>query len=437
LKQVVPVLVFCMYSVAVYGQTSSTDPTSTTPLSPAPTANTATTLQGGFFRGDFFNASAFVNGVYDTVQQTLGRSSNLGGIGFAFGGAASASKSFSDSILSLSYRGEYRDYASGFGGTGTNQDLSLVYSKRLSNRWQLTFQEQAGMLLYGTTAYSVNPDSPTISNPFSPSTRFVQSSVTATYQQSARLSYSVTGAFILNRYSFAGAFGMTGGTASGSVNYLLSQRTKVSLTYTHDEYRYTGEGGSSSINGMFATVSHTFGRSWLAKVSAGASHVSTAGIYNLPVIIDDNGTPVSGYVRFPYNVNKAIPTFNASLAHSIGRFSLSGVFSHGVNPGNGTYLTSSNTAANGYISRNFGSSSVFTVSAGLNRLTSVASGLGQSYSQTQFSAYYSRLIFPHVSAQGTYQLINYSSISNYGSTLDNRFMFGVSVSLKNVPTTLF
>lgn len=401
--------------------------------------NTATSLSGGFFRGDFFNASAFVNGVYDSVEQNLGSASNLSGFGYSLGGSVSASKAFSNSLLSLSYRGEYRNYPSGFGGTGTNQNLNLIYTKRLGRRWEVSFNEGAGIMLYNSIAYNIDPAAPPLANPFSPSTRFLQSSVTATYQQSARLSYTLSGNFFLNRYSYGGATGSTGGIFSGSATYVLSLRTSVSATYSHDEFRYQFGGGASSINGVSGTVSHTFGRLWLVKVSAGGSHISTAGLYRIPVLINDNGVLIPAFAQIPYSVDKTIPTFQGSVTHPLGRFNLTVSASHGVSPGNGTYLTSSNTAVNGYVTRNFNREAVLTFSGGFNSLKSVAAaqGLNQAFKQSTATVFYSRVLMPHISGEVSYSLIDYSNLSSYSGRLDNRFTFGVSFSLKNVPTTLF
>jgi hypothetical protein len=402
--------------------------------------NTATSLSGGFFQGDFFNASAFINGIYDSVEQNLNASSKTGGFGFEVGGGISASKSFSDSMLSLSYRGGYRHYPSGFGTSGPNQNFALIYGKRFGPRWTLLFNEAAGIMLYDTVAYNTNPSVPPLSNPFSPSTRFAQSSVTATYRQTQRLTYTATGTFFVNRYSSGslGQAGTTGGIYSGSVEYELTPRTRIAGTYTHDDFFYQGHAGTSHVNGASASVTHIFGRGWTARFSAGVSHVDTAGIYRVPVLIDNgSGQLVPGFVLVPYNTTKFIPTFGASLLHRFRILNVSVNALHGVNPGNGTFLTSSNTAVNGYASRAFGRTAILTAAASFSHLTSIAEGVGQSYSQTNITAFYSRVLFSHISGYASYSLIRYSSVTNFSASTDNRFIFGLSFSLRNVPFTLF
>jgi len=438
LKQLAAVLLVIAGSCGAFAQY----PTPSTPgYEPgAAGANTATSLSGGFFPGDFFNASGFIDGIYDSVEQTLHSSSNTSGFGFDGGGAITASKSFSDSFLSVNYRGGYRHYPTGFGSNGTNQNFALIYTKRFGPRWTLLFNEAAGIMLYDTVAYNTNPSVPPLSNPFSPSTRFADSSVTASYRQTQRLTYTATGTFFLNRYSSAtlGQEGATGGIYSGSVAYELSLRTSIAGTYSHDDFFYEGAAGTSHVNGLSASLTHTFGRGWTAKFSAGASHIATAGIYRIPVLIDNgSGQLVNGFVLVPYDTKKYIPTFQASLIHRFRILNIAVNALHGVNPGNGTYLTSSNTAVNGYTSRAFGRKAILTAAAGFSHLDTIAKGVGQSYTQTNVTAFYSRVLFPHISGYGSYSLIRYSSITNFAATTDNRFTFGLSFSLRNVPFTLF
>ena len=410
---------------------------SITALAQAPyDTGVSTSLADGFFRGDYFNASAFVDGAYDSTQQVV-NSPNAGGPGFAVGGSVTGTKKFSDSSLSLTYRGEYRDYSGSFGGTGTNQNLNFAYTKRLGRRWNFIFQTNAATILYGSQYYSFNPSQPPLNNPLSNSTRFLQSTIGFTYRQTQRLTYDFTGSFFLNRYSYAGATGVTGGIFSGSATYQLSARTSFGGTYSHDEMRYQFGAGSSTVDGFFGTLSHRFGQTWLAHVSAGASRVSTAGEYRIPVSIVVDGQTITGIEIIPYNIQTVIPTVQAGLDKHLRAFDFGANFSHGVSAGNGSYLTSTNTSYLGHLSRNFGRVSSLTVSGGHAQLSSVAKAVQQGYSQDTFTAYYSRLVYSHVSAYGGYSFYRYGGLLGFGARNDNRFVFGISFSTKNVPLTLF
>ncbi len=205
MKSFTLLLIFAFAGVAL-AQDAPADPqTHTSPL----------TLASGLLEHDFVNFYVFGNGIYDT--QTLAGSTNVSSWGEEVGGGVSASHIFRDGSLSLSYRGAYRNYSNSIFGSGTDQSLSFGISKQVTRRWGISFYQAAGIYLYGGTYFSVEPvESNLVStNPFSPETRFLNSALSVTYQQTRRLSYSFSGDFFLNRYNYAGAIGTTG--TSGSV----------------------------------------------------------------------------------------------------------------------------------------------------------------------------------------------------------------------------
>jgi hypothetical protein len=430
LKQLLALL-FALGSVRVLAQTPASAPP---PAIGA--ASRATSLVSSFFNGDFFNATAFFDGIYDTTQQAV-NAPNTGGAGFDVGGSVSGSKSFSNALLSLTYRGEYRDYGSSFGGKGSNQNLNFIYTKRLGVRWTISFDTNAGITSYGTSNYSFNPSDAALNNPLSTTTRFLSSGVTLGYRQTQRLTYFITGRFFLNRYNFPGATGATGGIFSASAKYELTPRTSLGLTYSHDQIWYQFGAGTSQIDGGFLSATHRFGRDWLADISAGASHAHTEGLYRLPVMLVVNGQTLVGIETVPYNTTKLIPTVRGSLSKRVGQFNLTVTASHGINPGNGTYLTSSSTMIMGYASRNFGRVSTLTIAGGYSTLSSVAKTISQGYTQDNLTVHYSRTLFPHMATYGTYSYLHYGSLLGFSSRIDNRFTFGVAFSIKNIPMTLF
>jgi hypothetical protein len=411
-----------------------------TPASaPAPAlgaASRATSLVSSFFSGDFLNASAFFDGIYDSTQQAV-NTPNGGGAGFDLGGALSASKTFRGASLSLTYRGEYRDYAPSFGGRGSNQNLNFLYAKRLGVRWTISLNTNAGITSYGTANYSFNSSDAALNNPFSLSTRFLSSGVTIAYRQTQRLTYTASGDFFLNRYTFSGATGATGGIFSGSASYELTPRTSLGATYSHDQIWYQLGAGNSQIDGAFLSATHKFGQTWVADVSAGASHVHTEGIFRQPISLVVNGQTISAIELIPYNTTEIVPTVRGSLSKRIGQFSLRGTVSRGVNPGNGSYLTSSSTMIAGYASRNFGRVSTLTLAGGYTTLQSVAKTITQGYSQDNLTVHYSRILFPHISTNLNYSYLRYGSLLGFAGRSDNRFTFGLAFSTKSVPLTLF
>ncbi len=430
-----PVLFLGFSALVAFAQDPST--TATPPVEQSTRENTLTSLAGDFFNGDFVNYYAFANGLLDTSQHTLQSSNGVAG-GIDVGGGVTASKHFSNSLLSLSYRGDYRNYSGGFSGSGTNQNLSLYYSRRLSNRWSLNLQEGAGILFYdnGYVNNFSGGQSAVQSNPFSPTTRFLSSGAVLSYRQSARLTYSVSGNFFLSRYSYPGAFGATGGIFSGSASYQLSSRTSIGGTYSHDNFYFQHGAGDSNIDGGFGTVDHLFGRNWSVRFSAGVTRAHTKGDARIPVVVIVGGQPVLVFVILPYDRTTSVPTIQGSLTHRVRSFSLTANVGRGVDPGNGTYLTSDHTFFNGGASRQFYNSSLGAFYS-YSRLTSISNNVSHSFTQNNFTVSYSRVVFPHISVNGGFQSLRYSSLATLGGSADNRITFGVAFSSKSIPLTLF
>ena len=400
--------------------------------------NPINSLAGEFLKGNYINVYGLVNAAYDSTQQTL-QSANTSGGGFSIGGGILASHAFSTGLLTLNYRGDYRNYSNGFSGSGTDEYLSLVFTKRLSRRWNLSFTETAGILFYSNAYFgNLAPSGGGVqTNPFSPSTRFLQSGVYLSYRQSQRLSYTFGGSFFLNRYDYAGAIGSTGVVGSISPSYALTSRTSLGGTYSHDYFVFQHNAGTTNLDGGYFNLSHIFGRNWRANISAGITRAHTYGIIQMPVEVILGGKLVTGYVTGPYNNTSYVPTVQGGLIRNFGRFDVSVSAGHGVNPGNGTYLTSSNTFFGGVISRSFARRSVVSGNIFYSRVSSIANQVAQSYAQTYMTVSYSRILIPHLSAYTSYSYNRYGSLLTYGSSSNNQFLIGLSYNSKNIPLTAF
>lgn len=230
--------------------------------------NPINSLAGEFLHGNYVNLYGLVNGIYDSTQQTLQTSNNSGG-GITLGGGILASHGFSSGQLSLNYRGDYRNYTGGSLGSGTDQYLNLIFTKRLSRRWSINLTETAGTLFYSNAYYNnLAPSGGGVqTNPFSSSTRFLQSGVYLTYRQTQRLTYTFGGSFFLNRYNYAGAIGSTGVIGSISPSYALTARTSIGGTYSHDYFVFQHNAGTTNLDGGYFNVSHIFGKNWRANLS--------------------------------------------------------------------------------------------------------------------------------------------------------------------------
>lgn len=398
------------------------------------------TLAGQFFDHDFVNYTLFANAIYDTNLGTLQGNQTVagGGFGYSVGGGVTASHQSRNGVLSLSYRGDYRHYGAAGYGSGTDQNLALNYSQRLTHRWAMNTNVAAGILLYGGGFYSVAPSaaSTVVTNPFSPETRFVSAGLNFSYQQTRRLSYVFGGQFYLNNYNYPGAINSVGGTGIASMVYRLTGRTSVAGTYSHTYYHYGRSAGNSTLDGGSLTLEHEFPAHWQASLTVGLMRSHAVGIISIPLSVIVGQQAVVGYITGPYDQVSLIPSFQGTVTRYRRRTAFSISAGQGVQPGNGVYLTSRSQFLNGTYSYSMRRSNI-SLGYGYFHLTSIANSVSQGYSTGNFSGSYSYLVTRHLSTNFRYDLISYGGLGSYGGFVGHRLTFGVAYSSASIPMTLF
>lgn|GEM_PF-1556286 len=398
------------------------------------------TLAGQFFDHDFVNYTLFGNGVFDTNIATLqgNNVTNSNGFGWSAGGGVTASHTTRRSVLSLNYRGSYRRYGTAGYGNGTDQNLAVTYGLRLSRRWFMSLDAGAGIIFYGGGFYSIVPNAANtiITNPLSSQSRFLSTGANFTYQFTRRLSFVFGGSFFLNNYNYGGAFNSRGGSGQVSALYRTSARTTVGATYSHSYYTYSGSVGQSTLDGVSLTLSHFFPNHWQASITVGANRTHSSGVITVPVSIILGQQTVTGYVVGPYDRVSFVPSFQGSITHYERRQAVSISAGQGVVPGNGTFLTSRNVNINGIYSYSLQRSN-FSLGGAYFRMSSIANNVSQDYGTTNFSASYSYVLTRHLSANFRYDLIRYGGLFNYGDFVEHRLTFGIALTSKSIPLTLF
>ncbi len=425
-------IVFCLAAAALVAQDSSSD-----------TSDDVTrriTAASEFFDHDFVNVFAFANALWDSrvPELTNNRSAYGGAIGWQVGAGISASHQFRDGGITLTYSGSYQSYPGGELSGGTSQSLGLAYSKRLSRRWVFGATVSGGILSYGTTYYGANTTGTSISaNPFSSSSRFLSAAVNATYNQTRRLSYSFSGVAFLSNYNYGHAFNSYGGTGSAAVYYRLTARTTIGGSYSHTYYTYSQNAGTSNIDSGLLTLSHRFPDHWQLDLSAGINRVHSQGDITIPVSFILNGQTVAGYLTGPYSRSVYSPAFQGVLSRVYRHSSLSISGGQTIGPGNGTYLGSRSQFANALYSV----STVHRSSIGFGgtyiRLSSVSNTVSQAYSTYDLSANYGINLIRYLNANFRYDFVHYDGFFGYGSLNESRATFGLSLSSKSIPLTLF
>jgi hypothetical protein len=398
------------------------------------------TLADEFFNHNYVNFFAFGTGTYDTNTPTLqnGQSTRAGGFGYAVGGGVSGYHSFRSGAVSFVYSGDYRDSSSLFFTSGTDENLSIAITKRLSRRWTFSASGSAGIIFYGTAYIAPTSSDPGIvqSNPFSSQSRFVATGLNFTYQQSRRLSYFVGGSYYIQRYNFPGSIGASGGTVSGGLNYRLTPRLTVGGTYSHSDFVYQRGAGETLVDAVYGSVTYQFPEHWTVSASGGLSHTDVSGTVAIPVSLVVNGQGVGGYVLGNYDQKSNLPSFNGSVSKGWRRSGFSIGAGQGVISGNGFFLAARNQYVGGSYSYSWRRANL---SAGGNyyRLKSVANQVSSIFENTSFGASYGYQLYRHVGTTFRYDFVRYSNLAPYPSVSDNRLSFGISFSTKRIPLTLY
>ena len=427
-------LVRCLFLLGVAAATLGAQEATSTSASDATRGITAATQ---FFDHDFVNLYVYGDGVWDShVPVTTGGYKS--GLGWDAGGGLTATHTFHNGSFSVNYRGGYtQDKALGFSG-GQQQTLSFALEKRLNRRWTFGATVAGAILTYGTSFYSgTSVASITPGNPFSPESRFANAGISLTYAQTRRLSYVFSGNFLINSFNLAGAYSTHGFSGAASLYYRLTARTTVGGTYSHSYFSYTGNGGTTNIDSGSLTLSHLFPEHWQIDISAGVNRAHSVGTVVVPVAFTVLGQTITGYYTGPYNRTIYSPVFQGVIGHQFHRSSVSLSGGQGVMSGNGLYLTSKDQFANGTFSFTNRHSNL---SFGGNwvRMSSIANDISQVYSYYGFSAGYGMNLIRYVSANLRYDLIHYDGLLTLSSnTTESRVSFGLSLSTKSVPLTLF
>jgi hypothetical protein len=403
--------------------------------------STMTGLASQFFQRNFLNLYAFANAVYQTTPLVYG-SQNTGSFGFQIGGGIDLLHQFETGTVSLGYRGTYSDYAGTNYENGTNQSLIFLATKRLSPRWSFSVTANAGISLYGGQYYGPEATgySTPVTNPFSPETRFLEAGLVLSYRQTRRLSYSAIGSFFLSRYTGLYGVGTTGGIGAISASYLLNARTSLSGTYSHDAFYYQQNVGNTSVDSVFATLSHRFTRRTRVTLSGGVAHAGGSGRAGIPVKVIVDGQTYIVNTIVPFTESSWIPSFEGSVYHNVGRFVVSANGGQTITPGNGVLLASRDLFVNGYISRTWRSSNL-SAGGGYMHIVSVSNSIRNAltgtYDSANLNVTYGHRLRRYLSAQAGFSYFLNGSIGKFGGISESRYFVGLTFSTKGIPLTLF
>jgi len=335
-----------------------------------------------------------VTGVYDTGLQPyqVDSKGNLVTINGLYGVQADlgayGTHRWRTALLGLDYSGYYVHYTSGSSFDTTTQNLRLGYTYQKSRRLALDFRQLAGTgtLGYGTAGFNGDANgipSNFVNTPtallFDNRYYYLQSTMDATFIQTARTSYTVGGDGFLVRRQGAGLAGTNGYNLRGSIQHRLSKKKTIGATYEHIHLDFPPAFGESDIDGAELFFNTSIGRRWTFSAKAGAFIAQVVGIQQVsldPVIAALLGTNFS---ERAFSAQSIYPSGNFSLSGRFKRSSISFHYSQGITPGNGIYLTSQQKDGGASLAYSGVRNWSFGLTGGYSRLNGLGQGL-QPYS---------------------------------------------------------
>ena len=301
-----------------------------------------------------------VTGIYNTGLAGVGVNSqgalgNTASAGVDFGGGISGVHSWRHTMISVDYRGEFREYTKATYFDSSNQSMKLQLKHQFTRHVTLELRENAGSF---SQAYGLVGLSPAV--PFDPSTTnvpttdffdnrtiYANTGAELIFQKTARLSFDFGGdGFITSRRSAALA-SVVGASAHADVQYRLTRRTTIGGNYNFTEFSYSGVLSNTNLHGLAATYAIQLTRHLEFTGYGGAMRVETKFVQDVPV--DPVIAALIGLTestRIDYSV-RYVPNINARLSNTFKTGVLYVGGGHTVTPGNGLFLTSIMTTVTG------------------------------------------------------------------------------------------
>ncbi len=297
-------------------------------------------------------AGVYSTGLNGVSVDSSGNITNQDSAGMSVGWGVSGSHRWRHTLVGLSYHGDYNHY---FGhGSYDNSDHSLLlgithqFTRRFSVSWNHTLgiiYRDYGLLSTLSQAVPFDPSQAYIPNTdfFNNRTIFYSSRLSATYQRTMRLSFSFSGDFFTTLRDSTSLYNVIGASASGDVQYRISRRATIGAEYSFTHYSYSQLISNSNIHMAAVTYANRLSRLWEFSGYFGAARVESKFIQDVPV--DPAIAAIIGITESPevvYSIH-----YTPSVGGRLSRTFRNGVFSasasHGVDPGNGLFLTSEAT----------------------------------------------------------------------------------------------
>jgi len=370
-----------------------------------------------------------------------GTSSTAATTGAAFGTATTFGFSgrhfWKKDQVGLTYGLNYSNYFGSNAYSGSNQHLSVDYGHEFSRHLSFNLVENGSIL---SSNYSLeNPltipgvSAANLSLSASPSaqlldqrTRQFQSTASVTWQESSRLSFSMSGGFFAVDFGGPQMTSNVGYSAQADVNYRYTSRMTVGAYYSFTDYTYTKHEDVSDSNTIGLIGSYAFDRRTQLRLRGGISRIESLAYTQVainPLFAALTGEAVG---IIDYYHRSSISDISAQFVRDLGRaktFNIS--YAHGLAPGNGQILTSTQQVISGSFSASLFHRYSVSLSGGRSTLSAQVQNTG-SYSTNYLGLNLSRTLPRNVTASLGINYTQYSVTNMPGLQSQFRITSGIS-----------
>ncbi len=299
-----------------------------------------------------------ISGIYDTgltgaglnAQGEIGSTSSPG---VQFAGGISGNHSWRHTTIGLSYRADINHFEKATYFDTSDQSLLLSIKHQFTRHIYIDLRESAGIFstdsglsaLQQAISYDPAQSNLPTTDFFDNRTLYLNTQADLVYQRSARLSFDFGGDGFINRRRSSDLFGVTGSSARGDVQYRISRHSTIGANYTFTHYSYTRVFSGTYIQGFTGTYAVQITKHLEFTGYAGVSHIDNTLEQVVPVNpviaailgITAGLTVSHTLTNVPNGSGRLSDQFHSGVAYIEG--------GHTVTPGNGLFLTSTQTSA--------------------------------------------------------------------------------------------
>ena len=399
--------------------------------------------------GEGIRPFASVSGSYDTSvgnpkANSNGQFETQPSYGVEAGFGAYGTKAWKRTSIGLNYRGDYVQYTATSAQNGSNQVLSLAVTHQFDKKWSAELDVGAGTTnrVYGAlqsyVPFDQNFNSIPTNEVLNNRVNYLQASAHANYMKNPRLGMKFGGSSITTRRSVRGLAELQGYTVDGEIFKILSRSTTVGVGYQFFHYHLLGSFGASDIHSVYARAKYRINRDWSANASIQGYRIESLGATVVPLSpeIASLFGRSTGLEAF-YRISKS-PGFRVSADYARKQVFVSFSGEQSVAPGNGIFLTSSQTSGNASLSYtaekiwNFGFNVAYTRYSSLTRTLAPYQAILAGVGVTRKMPWLGASIFARYDAR-KFEQSSLTTVNQGGY----RASFGIGFSPRAVPLSLW